>query len=244
MSAEVLPLIAALNERFLLDFPREAARELETMPPEDVAPVLIAQPPRAVVGAWEILAPDVAAALIQQFPPELARHVLSEAEPVASVAALMQLEPAEREQRLGMLSAAVTQELRELMNYPEDSAGRLMNPRLAPLRAEMLVAEAIKRLRAIRNHGQRALFVIDAEGRLVGRVDTVDLALADRNQPLSSLMRGVSVVVRDLDPREDVVDTMGPADDPAAVRIGAGKPIPPWGEPIWKACAHPPKGGT
>jgi len=208
MSTEAAPLVAALNERFLLDFPQEAARELEAMPTEDVVPVLIGQAPRAVVGAWEVLAPDIAAELLAKFPLDLARHVLTEAEPMASIAALLQLDSAAREPHLAALSPPVAQELRELMSYPENSAGRLMDPRVAPLRAEMLVGEAIERMRSMRNRNQRVLFVVDAQGRLAGRVDTVDLVLADRGQAVGTLMRGISVLVHDLDPREEVVDIL------------------------------------
>jgi magnesium transporter len=208
MSADALPLVTALNERFLLDFPHEAARELESMPAEDAAAVLSAQPARAVVGAWEVLAPDVACAVMERLPAELARHVLAESEPTASVGVLLQLEAEEREHRLASLIAPVAHELRELMGYPENSAGRLMNPRVSPLRVEMSVAEAIERLRSTRRRGLRELFVVDAEGRLAGRVETEDLALADRDQPLRSIMRGVAAAVRDLDPREEVVEIL------------------------------------
>jgi magnesium transporter len=83
-----------------------------------------------------------------------------------------------------------------------------MNPRVAPMRAEMLVGDAIERLRAMRNRTQRVLFVVDNQGRLAGRVDSLDLVLADRTLPLGSLMLGISEVARDLDPREDVVEIL------------------------------------
>lgn len=72
----------------------------------------------------------------------------------------------------------------------------------------MTVAEAIERLRAIRRRGLRELFVVDNEGRLTGRVEAEDLALTAPDQPLRAIQRGVIAVVTDLDPREDVVDTL------------------------------------
>ena len=41
--------VAALNLRFLLDHPREAARKMESMPAADVAELLAAQPSHALV---------------------------------------------------------------------------------------------------------------------------------------------------------------------------------------------------
>ncbi len=208
MSAGTLPAVTALNQRFLLDFPGEAARELESMPVDDAAALLSSHAPRAAVRAWEALAPDVARDVLERLPAPLAQHVLAEAEPASSVAVLSQLEPAEREVRLLKLDKEVARELRELAAYPENSAGRLMDTRVSPLRAGMTVAEAIERMRAIRRRGLRELFVVDDEGRLAGRVDVQDLALADHAHPLATVQRGVVAAVRDLDPREEVVEIL------------------------------------
>jgi magnesium transporter len=208
MSAETLPAVAALNQRFLLDFPGDAARELEAMPTEEAAELLATHTPRAVVRAWEALAPDVAREVLERFPEDLARHVLTESEPAASVAVLTQLEAEAREQRLASLAPEVARELRELTRYPEDTAGRIMDPRVSPLRTGMTIAEAIERLRAIRRRGLRELFVVDEEGRLAGRVEMQDLALAERGQALREITRGVVAAVQDLDPREEVVEIL------------------------------------
>jgi magnesium transporter len=206
MSAETA--VAALNQKFLLDYPGEAARELEAMPAEDAAVLLASHAPRAAVRAWEALTPDVALEVLDRLPAELARYVLAEAEPASSVAVLSQLETEEREKRLVVLDKEVARELRELSAYPEDSAGRLMDARVSPLRAGMTVGEAIERVRAVARRGLRELYVVDDEGRLAGRVEMQDLALADRSRPLSEIQRGIVAVVRDTDPREEVVEIL------------------------------------
>jgi magnesium transporter len=206
MSAETA--VAALNQKFLLDYPGEAARELEAMPAEDAAVLLASHAPRAAVRAWESLAPDVALEVLDRLPADLARYVLAEAEPASSVAVLSQLETEEREKRLVVLDKEVARELRELSAYPEDSAGRLMDARVSPLRAGMTVGEAIERVRAVARRGLRELYVVDDEGRLAGRVEMQDLALADRSRPLSEIQRGIVAVVRDTDPREEVVEIL------------------------------------
>jgi len=105
MSAE-----AALNERFLLDYPREAARELEALPAEEGAALLAAAAPRAAVRAWQALAPDVARALLERLPEPFAAQLLAESEPAASVAVLAQLDAEERTRRLEQLDTQVARE--------------------------------------------------------------------------------------------------------------------------------------
>jgi magnesium transporter len=213
MSAETLapllePADAALTSRFLLDYPHEAARLFEAMPVADAAALIAAQPPHAALRAWQSLAPDVALAVLGQLPDPLAHHLLAEADPLASIAVLTQLDPPQREAWLQRLNAEVAHELRGLLAYPDDCAGRMMDPRVSPLRTGMTVAEAIERLRHIRRSGLRELFVIEDEGRLAGCVEVQDLALAARELPLADITRGIVAFVHDLDPREDVVETL------------------------------------
>ncbi len=204
----IAPAEAALTHRFLLDYPHEAARLFEAMPAAEVAAVLATQPSHASLRAWQSLAPDVALAVLEQLPSAQASHLLAEAEPQTSVAVLTQLDPDEREAWLKQLTADVELELRGLLAYPEDSAGRMMDSRVSPLRSGMNVAEAIERLRQIRRKGLRELFVVDEDGRLAGYVEVHDLALAEPDLPLADITHKVVAVASDLDPREDVVETL------------------------------------
>ena len=205
MSTDTLPAIVALNQRYLLDLPHEAARRMEALPAADIAEMFGEQPRHAIVRVWQALAPDVARAVLASLPEDLGRYLLAEAEPAASAAVLAQIEGEERARLLGSLDPQVASELRELLQYPEDSAGRLMDPNVSPLRAGMSVEEALARLRTLKRGGLRELFVVDDEGRLTGRVEIHDLAIADPQRPLSEITRTLLAAVQDLDPREDVV---------------------------------------
>jgi magnesium transporter len=205
MMAADLPAVTALNQRYLLDFPHEAARRLEVMPVEDIGELICAQPPHAVVRAWAALAPDVARAVLQCVPDTLGRYLLAEAEPAASAAVLAQFDAPERDRRLAGLESQVATELRELLQYPEGSAGRLMDPNVSPLRSGMSVTDALGRLRTLKRRGLRELFVVDDEGRLTGRVEIHDLAVADPEHPLHEIARPLLAAVQDLDPRAYVV---------------------------------------
>ena len=208
LASQLAPADAALTHRFLLDYPHEAARLFEAMPAPDAAALIATQPAHAAMRVWESLAPDVALDVLEQLPEAQAQHLLAEADPLASIAVLTQLDLPQREAWLARLNTEVAHELRSLLAYPEDSAGRMMDPRVSPLRTGMTVAEAIERLRHIRRSGLRELFVIDDEGRLAGCVEVQDLALAARELPLADITHGIVAYVRDLDPREDVVETL------------------------------------
>ncbi len=205
MNSGALPAMLALNRRYFLDYPHEAARQVESLPPQEIADLLAGQAPHAVVRVWQLLAPNVAGAALERVPEALARHLLSESEPAASVTVLAQFDRADRDRLLGMLEPQVASELREMLEYPEDSAGRLMDPSVTPIRSDLSIADALGRLRAVKSRGLRELFVVDEEMRLIGRVEIQDLAMAEQAQTLREITRPLIAAVTDLDPREDVV---------------------------------------
>ena len=207
MSVEA-PSISLLNERFLLDYPREAARVLEGLSEEEAAGVLLPRSHAAQLRTWQVMAPDRAAQLLAGLAQPAAAQLLAEADPQVSIAALAYLEADAREQLLVAMPAPAAQELRMVMQYPPDTAGHMMDPRIGCLRADLNVAEAIERLRSIRQRGLRELFVVDDEMRLVGQVELEDLLFTDRERPIREIMRGVTAFVRDLFPAEEVVQTL------------------------------------
>ncbi|MEO7744518.1 MAG: CBS domain-containing protein, partial [Usitatibacter sp.] len=175
------------------------------MAPGEAAGILAELPTHAAVRAWQVLGPDVARAVLEQLPEPLAHQLLSEAEPVAAAAVAGQWDLEERERRLARLDPQVSRELHDLLRYPERSAGRLMDTDASPLHESLSVGQALARLRSMRRHGMRELFVVDDEGQLTGRVEIQDLAVTDDARPLREVTRPLIAAVQALDPQEEVV---------------------------------------
>jgi len=202
--ADAVPAVAALHRRFLFEYPHEAARQLEAMELDDAVELLGEVPPNAAVRTWQAMASDIGAAAVQRAPDALARHLLSETEPAQAASVLAQIEPEPRARLLALLNSQIAAELEALLVYPPESAGRVMDPQVTPVRADGTVGEALTRLRSLRRKALRELYVVDFEGRLSGRLEIQDLAVAEEDTPLRELTRPLPAVVRDIDPREDV----------------------------------------
>lgn len=198
--------IAALNQHFLLDYPREAAWRIEAMPASEVGQLLAAQPVHVVVPVWHSLASDVEQAVFSELPEERALELLAELEPSHSAALLSRMEQAEQEHHLGRLNPQVASEIRSLMQYEPDSAGQLMDPRVLAFRGELTAHEALARLRQSKSRGLREIYLVDEDGRLDGRVDIQDLALAEPVETLARLKRKIADAVEVTAPREEVVE--------------------------------------
>ena len=107
------------------------------------------------------------------------------------------------------MAPAETRQLRSLMEYPADSAGRLMDPRIAVFRPGMTAEAALERLRSLR-HGRRFsdLLLVDEAGRLSGTVPLHEVVLAEPDSLLTALVAGPPAAVSAFATREEVVTSL------------------------------------
>ena len=208
MNADPSVAVEALNRRFLLDYPREAARKIEGLHAEEAAELLASVPVNILVPLWDHLGPDSEERLLEHLSDAVRRRPLAEIEPARSASLLTRLETGERERMLALVDPGIAQELRTLMNFPPGSAGSLMDPRVAQFQGDMTAHDALTRLRALRQGAQRILFLVDEEAKLNGMVEMQDLALADPDRSLQSFSRPLTAAVQDIAPREEVAEKL------------------------------------
>lgn len=200
--------IAELNRVYLRDFPLGAAKQLEAMPPAEVAQALADQPVEAIGSLFETMAPDVAASLLAHLPEALASAALAAVNPNTALNILGQLDEDERQRRIALLEPALQRELQELTVYPDDSAGRLMETRISIFRPDMTVAQALERLRRSKLRGLQSIFLVDDDQRLIARIAVHDLAVAEPDQHLRDIGEPVNLVVQAVAPREEVIEML------------------------------------
>lgn len=196
-----------LSERFLAEYPAEAARAIERAEPGALT-ALATHPPHLLAPVWERLSPFVALRLLGALPAGHAAALLAELQPSAAAELLARMEPAERAGWLDRIAPAIRRELSELLEYPPDSAGRLMSRRLGFFRRDMAVADASARLRELGVHDSRSLFLVDDELRLDGRVAIQALALAPLDATLDQLAEPAHTRADALSPRSELVELL------------------------------------
>ena len=109
-----------------------------------------------------------------------------------------------REQILGLMSHEDTEELAELLSYPEDSAGRIMTTDFLALPATMSAQEAIQEVRkASETEMVFYLYVTDEDGRLSGVVSLRQLVTASDETHLAKMMTRDLVKVQTTTDQED-----------------------------------------
>jgi magnesium transporter len=205
MTDMVAPVVDALIERYVEDFPDEAAKRVESKSPADAADSLGGLPIDILGGFWRFLAPGFAAVMFCHLPEQLRSELLESLAPNQAARLLGSMDEAERKLELDRLSEGIARELSELLSYPEDSAGRFMDSRVLALHDNITAGHALELLAERKGAGGYFIKLVDAEGRLDGMVDVRDLAFHPRDLPISKLRKPVAAVVGPMDPRDVVV---------------------------------------
>lgn len=197
--------VAAVNQSFVQGYPGEVARALEALPLDATLAFLEAQEVAGAAAVVERLAPDAGELFLAHATDALAAAVVARIDPARAAALLARLDEAQREQRLALLAPSSAREIRELIRYPAECAGALMDPRVAAFRPEATVQEVLERLRAAPHGRMHVVYVADGQGRLAGAVPVQDVALADPGARLDALVHGRPARVRATAGREEVL---------------------------------------
>lgn len=132
----------------------------------------------------EDVEPSQLAEIVSELDADEAVYLLEEADPETTSAALAHLDRQDPE------DAELAGELRELLGYDEESAGRSMAFGAPAVRQEMTLGEAIGALREARDELDevQTVFVVDAAGRLRGYLPLDILLLQPPDTEVAAVM--------------------------------------------------------
>jgi magnesium transporter len=208
MKTQLENAVNALQHDLIENHPEDAVQLIENLAPDEVAALLAKYPVTLTAPVWERISPDIGIKAIEHLPAHTTMELLRHIDPLRTVAMLSMLDTEGREKYLKRFPLAEADELRDIMAYPADCAGALMDPRVLLFRAETTVREALARIRNLRRRRLRTAFIVDEDNHLIGQVDIQDIAIASSGTLLAEIQRPVPAAVSDVAPREDVVDLL------------------------------------
>ena len=180
---------------------------LESAPVTELVELLQTQTAERGARILGRLSTALATTVLQQLKPALARKLMVAMDPLQAALLLSSMGPDIREKQLDNLDTGLARELRDLMSYPEASAGRLMQPRAPSIPARLTVKQVLNRLRRFPSRETAVLVVTDDSGKLVGLVDLVAIVQAAPGARLESLLHITTPVrVTATTPREEIID--------------------------------------
>jgi len=169
--------------------PEKAAEVISNLPSHQIERIVEAFSDRQLLQIIEEMDDDDRTALFEELPPQLVRRILS------------LLPPEEREVAL------------RLLNYPEDSCGRLMNPDFVALNRNTLVRDALQHLRTSDYPDELLLtiYALDDAQRLRGQVKLTSLVKSSEDVSIGRLAERVPYVSA-YDPAEEAAKIMADYD--------------------------------
>jgi magnesium transporter len=146
--------------------------------------------------------------ILDQLPVDKAADLL-EKMPADEVADILEdLKEDKAEELLQEMEKEASQEVRELMEYPEHSVGSIMSTDYIFFKEQMTVNETINELRRLKPEPDTIyyLYVLDQAERLNGIVSLRDLIISEPETQLGTIMNRKLIYVCDRDPINSLVE--------------------------------------
>lgn len=201
-------VLGDLAQAFLSGHPAAAGVVLEQVDPDEAAQALL---PLDLRHASEVLMRmnvDAAARTLRCMDDTWARETLITADFVQAARWLAHLDDATSARLLAELPQQSQRNIREALEFPAGTAGRLMDPRVTTFREDTTVDEALSRIRRSKNRKITDVVLVDEEGKLTGVVSLQSMVGAPDNAAMGSLADRDRPVVTPMTTRDEVVDLL------------------------------------
>jgi magnesium transporter len=190
--------------------PADLATIIDQLAPRDRAGVLASLDDEAAADAIEEMEPDTQVEVLEDLEPARAADILEEMSPDDAADLVADLSESARDEILALMEREEAAEVRELLGYPEDTAGGIMTTEFVAVPATLTAAETIDRLRELEPDAETIyyVYVTDDEGRLVGVLSLRDLIVAPPDTPISEVMIREPVAVGALADQDEVAEVV------------------------------------
>ncbi|WP_340677320.1 magnesium transporter [Paraglaciecola sp.] len=198
-----------LNLDFLHHYPFKSARHLEAISAQDAAEVLQAQAVFVARNLWHFLPAGSADQIFSHLNSDFACQLLKSLDSHVAVTLLSRVSEDIQDSLLNILDVtdnALANELRELLEYPEDTAARLMTTKVNVFYEDMDVAAVLSKLKQLKQVSADVIYVINAEQQLVGECTLAELIIAEPDDKLNTLAKPITTFLSALDNKETVIE--------------------------------------
>ena len=174
---------------FIDAHPVDAARILETMPVEDTADFLKQVSPRLAAAVMGLMDSMTAARCLERIDAKGATDIVIDLPLEIASLLLRRCDETTRQVILETMPPEGAKPLRSVLDFPEGTAGSLMDPRVFTLLEDGYVKEALKQMRKRPQHLIYYVYVLNRDQVFTGYTNLRELMLADPNAQIRSVMR-------------------------------------------------------
>ncbi|MCX4029253.1 magnesium transporter [Endozoicomonas sp. SM1973] len=200
--------INRLSQQFLLEYPKDAANVLEAYPLEEMALLLAEQSTATLVRIWSFFPPHIADQLLPLLESRAQKNLLLVMDTPDCAQTLNRLSKEDKQRCLENLPEDYANDLQKLLEYPERTAGQMLDPRVIRLLPDNTADDALRLLRKQKHKPIRKVFIVDADQQLQGIVDITALALSEGDEKLQQLALPPRALISPFDSLDEVADKL------------------------------------
>lgn len=187
--------------------------KLLTMHPSDLADIIEDLDRNAQVAIFSSLDEEKAADVLEEMEPDAQVSIIESisTEKAANVLELMPADEAadlldemhedKAEELLNEMESVTSDEIRELMEYPDNEVGSIMTTDYISFNKNLTVRQVLEELRRLKPESDTIyyLYVLDDEEKLVATVSLRDIAISEENILLKEIMNTKVIFIYDHD---------------------------------------------
>lgn len=178
-----------LSQELMKFHPREAARILEGVAADVATSVLEQSDAKVAAAILQSMDPAWSSVCIARGSTDRIGRMLDHVPAAALARMVRRVDASERERVMSHLPEKLAGSLRTALDHREGTAAAIMDPEVAALPPDLLVADGLKRLRRFSKAAGPYVYVVDWNGVLIGVTGWDDLLRAPRRRPVSTVMR-------------------------------------------------------
>ena len=200
--------LESILRRFLDLHPEDAAKAFETLDHGEALKLFKSLPSGMASSLLERLTVTTAVRILDKMEVERVVELISAISMRHGASLVAHMEEPTRESLLQLLPERQASALRELAAYPAESAGAMMEPRVASLAIDLTAQQAISSIRKAPRDALHYLYVTKRDGELQGVLNMRDLLLASPRDPIEELVNRDVVSIPATMGQEEVVNLM------------------------------------
>ncbi len=194
-----------LNNEFLSKTPREIAADLENVGHEGLLSFLETAAKTTAQQVFFELSTHVIVDVFTVMNDEMFKKIFTKTDTHRAARVLSRLNRDAVDKKLALLPKVTSREIKDFLDYSENTAGFLMETNLFSCSKEDTVGAVLTKLRQLGDRRILTVYVVDDEDKLIGRVPVNYIAIAKPEQQLDELMYQ-AYSVQAMATREEVVN--------------------------------------
>jgi len=198
-----------ISNRLLEDMhPADLADIVEELSPEDRESIFENIDSEVAADALTEVDPEIQASILESLETETAADIVEEMSPDHAADALSELGAETSEEILEEMEHEPKADVRELLEFEEDTAGGMMNTEFVSLHEHATVADALAALKRNEDllESLNTMFLVDAQDRLKAAVPLARLFLHEGSTELATLASDNLVEVRVTEKQDQVTE--------------------------------------